>query len=350
MVFFLFLFCAYPYTFKDRNQFTYVVLPAVVIATIGVLYSLVFERNTISTVLNGGNPELIKSIFHSKNAYGIFLFNGSAVATFIFFADSRRWTKFIAIVLPVFLVMSFIINCKLAAICILVLLILSYAYAIFRYFKTRSYISYILLGLALVVSLGIVLLFTVPSLHNDGFLAKVYDKIISSITDINISSFIGRTDEWAMVPRMTNGIYRFIGFGTASGYQLITAYTSINAATSRGVYDLHNAYVDFYAYHGIIGCLLLVFLYAYIVYLIYKLFRNNKSMALLVSMIFFVSILFGMAETYRLFLSMSANTFALNIMILCVLLFELKDDETVFRPNISFSKLYNKNKEVVNNA
>ena len=344
-----FMFCAYPYAFKERKQFTYVTLPVVAIATIGVLYSLLFERNNISVVINGGNPELVKSIFHSKNAYGIFLFNGAAATTFVFFADSRRWTKFLAILLPIFLIMSFIINCKLAAICILILLILSYAYAVFRYFRTRPYISYTLLAISIVLSLGILLIFVIPSLHSSGFLAKIYDKVISSLSDFDIRSFLGRMDEWAMVPRMTNGIYRWIGFGTATGYQLITAYTSINGATSSGVYDLHNAYVDFYAYHGIIGCIILGLLYIYIGYLIYKLFRKNKSMALLVSMIFFVSILFGMAETYRLFLSMSANTFALNVMILGVLLFELKDDENVFRPNIHFSKLFKKNKEATSN-
>lgn len=350
LVFFFFLFCAYPYTFKERNQFTYVLLPAIIIGVIGVLYSLIFERSSITTVLNGGNPELVKSIFHSKNAYGIFLFNGAAATTFVFFADSRRWTKFLAILLPIFLIMSFIINCKLAAICILILLVLSYAYAVFRYFRTRPYFSYTLLAILIVLSLGILLIFVIPSLHNSGFLAKIYDKVISSLSDFDIRSFLGRMNEWAMVPRMTNGIYRWIGFGTATGYQLITAYTSINGATSSGVYDLHNAYVDFYAYHGIIGCIILGLFYIYIGYLIYKLFRKNKSMALLVSMIFFVSILFGMAETYRLFLSMSANTFALNVMILGVLSFELKDDETIFRPNIHFIKLLKKDKEATNNA
>lgn len=350
LIFFFFLFCAYPYSLKSRNQFTYVVIPAVVIATIGVFYSLLFERGNLSTVLNGGNPELVHSIFHSKNAYGIFLFNGAIAITFIFFVDSRRWLKLLGLLIPVFLIMSFIINCKLAAACITLLLILTYAYSVYRYFKRRRYVSFILLGIALAISLGFVLLFTVPAVREIGLLSRIYDKIIDSLSSINISSFIGRTEEWAMVPCMTKGIYRWIGFSTPVGYELIISYTSINGSTSKGVYDLHNAYVDFYAYHGIFGCILLGLLYVYIGYLIYKLYKKDRTMALLVSMIFAVSILFGMAETYRLFLSMSANTFALNFLILGVLLFELKDDETVLRPNISIKKIHNGDKEDLQNA
>ena len=340
--FFFFLFCSYPFSFKTKNQLTYVIFPAVLLTLIGVTYTFLFERNQISVVMNGGNPELIRSIFHSKNAYGIFLFNGSVGITFIFFSDSRKKFKLMGLLLPIFLVVSFIINCKLAAVCILALLLLAYVYSIFRYFKTRPLISFILLGAAIVFSIAVTILFTVPQLRSIDFISKLYSKLVDSISNIDISSFIGRTEEWAMVNRMATGIYKWIGFSTPAGYQLVTSYTSINAATSTGVYDLHNAYVDFYAYHGIIGCTLLGLLYAYIGYLIYLLFKKDKRMSILISIIFFVSILFGMAETYRLFLSASANTFSLNIIILGTLLFELKDKSDIHIPRIYFPNFLNR--------
>lgn len=346
IVVFFFLVFSYPHSLKNRNQITYIIMPAVVIATIGVFYTFIFERNNLFSIISGGSTESINSIFHSKNAYGIFLFNGAAAITFIFFADSRKWFKILGLLQPVFLIMSFLIDCKLAAVCITLLFILTYVYSIFRYFKTRPYISFSLLGIALIASLSLVLLFTVPSLRNNEIISKIYTKIVESLSNINISSFIGRTGEWAMVPRMTNGIYMWIGFSTPAGYQLITSYTSINASASLSVYDLHNAYVDFYAYHGIIGCLLLGLFYIYICYLIIKLYKKNKTMSLLVAVVLISSILYGMAETYRLFLSMSANTFALNIMIIVTLQFELKDDTTIFRPNIIFRKAHKNKTEV----
>jgi len=349
LVFFFFLLNCYPYCFKNRNQFTYVILPIVIIALIGVTYTLIFERHVISAVIDGTiSAENLHSIFHSKNAYGIFLFNGATVATFIFFSDTRKWMKLFALTVPVFFIMSYIINCKLAAVCILILFILSYVYVIFRYFKTRTYISIIFLVVALLISIGVVLVFTIPQLHEDGIIGKIYTKIMDSIKTFNISSFIGRTTEWEIVPRMTNGIFSVIGFSSASGYSLITAYTSINGSTAASLYDLHNAYIDFYAYHGIVGCSFLIVLYSYVIYLIYKLFKKNKAISLMVAIILFVSILFGMAETYRLFLSMSANTFALNIMIMGLLLFELKDDLTVANPRMFFSSFLHK-KKVENN-
>ena len=85
-------------------------------------------------------------------------------------------------------------------------------------------------------------------------------------------------------------------------------------------------------------------------HLICKLFKKNKSLSLMIAIILFVSILFGMAETYRLFLSMSANTFALNFMIMGLLLFELKDDPTIFKPKIAILGFLHRKKveDVVN--
>ena len=351
LVFFFFLLNCYPYCFKNRNQFTYVILPIIVIPLFGLVYTLIFERHIMSSVIDGTlSAENLHSIFHSKNAYGIFLFNGAVASIFVFFSDTRKWMKLFAVTVPIFFAMSYIIDCKLAAICILVLLILTYVYIIFRYFKTKTYISIIFIVIAFLVSIGIILVFTIPRLHDGGIIGKIYTKILDAIKNFNIASFIGRTTEWEMVPSMTKGIYSAIGFSSATGYSLITAYTSINGSTAVSLYDLHNAYVDFYAYHGIIGCCFLVALYFYAIYLICKLFKKNKSLSLMIAIILFVSILFGMAETYRLFLSMSANTFALNFMIMGLLLFELKDDPTIFKPKIAILGFLHRKKveDVVN--
>ena len=110
------------------------------------------------------------------------------------------------------------------------------------------------------------------------------------------------------------------------GNLYIQRVTAINGATSYGIGDLHNAYVDLYAYHGIVGCILVGLLYIYLFYKLFKLFRFNKMIAFLIVIIFFVSILFGMAETYTLFISMSANTFSLSFIIIATIIFELKGE------------------------
>ncbi len=323
LLFLYFLITVYPYCFKNRNQFSYVVLPAIIIGLIGVFYTLIFENKLLNDAIQGrGSPEGIISIFHSKNAYGIFLFNGAVASTFIFFSDTRKWTKFIILALPLFFIIAFLINCKLAAVCILILFLSCYVFAIFRYMKTRRVISFVLLGFALLTSILIILIFSVPSLHKSGIFGAIYNKIIDEFQHFDLSSFIGRTYEWTMVPIMANGIFTFIGFSRAIGYSVVSGFTSINGG--QGVSDLHNAYVDFYAYHGIVGCLILAFIYGFVIYKVFKLFRVNKYISILLFIVLFVSILFGMAETYTLFISMSANTFVLNVIIIGVVLFESK--------------------------
>lgn len=325
---FYFLYSAYPSAFKKKEQFTYVVLPAIIIAAIGVLYTLTAELRTFIAVINNQtSPEAVRSIFHSKNAFGIFLFEGAAAAIYIFFTDRRLPFRLTIILLPVFLIISYLINCKLAAVCILILLLLTIVYSVIYYFNKRRWVSITILGVVALFSIFIILIFSINSFHSSGFLATIYNKIIDAFKNFNISSFIGRTVEWTMVPRMTNGIFMWIGFAGSVGYSVIYSYTGMNGSNTNPVSDLHNAYVDFYAYHGIIGCLALLVIYGVIGYYIYKLFKRSKNQALLIIVLFFVSILFGMAETYTLFVSISANTFVLNFLLVVPLLFYLNNQE-----------------------
>ena len=314
---FYFLFSAFPAAIHERKKVTNVVLPAFAIATIGVVYTLIFERSQISYVLNGGSAEVLKSIFHSKNAYGIFLFNGSVVCVFAFFADPRRWTKFLVLLLPVFWIMSFLINCKLAFVCIFVLGLASYTFMIVRFFKQRIWVSITLLSIVVLLAGGLLLFFSVPQLHESGFAKSLYDVITNSVSNLDIGSFLGRTSEWSIVPQMVRGIYVITGFSSPVGYQVILAHTSVNGAIATNLYDLHNAYIDFYAYHGILGAVFYLVILALVVISIVKVLGANRRIGVLLAIILFVSLLFGMAETYTLFVSMSANTFALSFILLC---------------------------------
>ena len=323
-VLFFFLSTVFPYSFKKKEEFSYVIVPAIIIGFVGIMYTYSVElRVLIAVIKNEASPESVRSIFHSKNAYGIFLFEGAAASTYIFFTDKRWFLRICIVLLPVFFVTAYFINCRLAAVCILVLFILSIAYTIIFYFKRKPIISFALLGIVLLASLLIVLVFSIDSLHSTGILSSLYNNVISLFTNFNISSFIGRVGEWGIVPNITNGIYRWIGFSGAVGYSVVYAYTSLNGEAFMPVSDLHNAFVDFYAYHGIIGCSLLGLIYFGIIYLLYRLYRVNKLQAVLISLLFFVSILFGMAETYTLFLSISANTFVLNFLLVVPCVFFL---------------------------
>lgn len=326
LLFFYFLVTVYPYCFKNRNQFSLIVLVAAAIALIACFYSFVFERSTMKAILDGtGNPENMKSIFHSKNEYGIFLFSGAMAVTFVFFSDTRKWMKFFEITLPLFAVMAYICGCKLAAVCIVVLIIFSYFYAIIRYFNTRRWFSVSLITIVSLLALFTIFFFSIPQLHSSGFLADLYNGIIDAFQNFSLNSLFGRVNEWGVVGRFVTGGYTLTGFFPATGYNYITSYTSINASATITVYDLHNAYVDFYAYHGIIGIAFLCSIYLFLFYKFGQLWKKNKSIMFLLLGLFICSILYGMAETYTLFVSMSANTFALNLIFLGVAIFETKE-------------------------
>ena len=323
---FYFLFTVYARLFQNKNQFTWIIFPCILIALFGCCYAVVFQRDIIRGIISDGlSPEHLTANFHSKNEFGIFLFGGSIAIIYIFFTNTHWGFKFLALLLPVFIAFAFLSNCKLAAICILLLIIFGYIYYIVVCWKTKLKISITLISIALILIVGLILICNVDALKNIPVVGKFFEAISNIFKNFKFNSLFGRASEWGIVPLFVNGIYTFIGFCPAVGYEYIMLTTSINGAATIPVYDLHNAYLDFYAYHGIVGLVALVIVYVYLFSLIAKIGKHNKLSAFLIGGITVCGMLFGMAETYTMFISMSANTFVLNILIVGTIFLEAKN-------------------------
>ena len=326
-LFLYFLLTAYPYSLKSRKDFRFVLLPVIFISIIAVIYTISIEGNTFSDVILGKVDTTIRSIFHSKNEYGMFLFEASTAIIFLFYFDPNKKFRWFIFLVPLYFIFSLLIQCKSSFICIGILLFFSFAYSIVRLHFTRPTLSYVCLGIMVLMSLLSILFLSIDSLHSSGQLKRLYDFILDFFSSFSFRSMEERKMIWGLVPIITSGIYILIGFSSAVGGHAITILTSTEGEISTGVFSLHNAYIDFYAYHGIIGIIFLLALYIYVAYNIYKAFKVDKWIIELIVLIFISAIFFSNVENYMLFISMSANTFTLSMIVLAAPLYLNKKGE-----------------------
>ena len=150
-LFLYFMLTAYPFSLKERKNFRLIFIPTIVISLFAIIYTISIEGEAFSNViLNKEGSDAIRSIFHSKNEYGIFLFEASAAITFLFYFDENKKVRWLIILVPIYLVIALLINCKAALLAIGLMLFLFYLYSSLRLYNRHQKLS---IGLLLLLSL-----------------------------------------------------------------------------------------------------------------------------------------------------------------------------------------------------
>ena len=271
-----YIMIVYPlYRFKSKVHFMWIAIIVIVFAFICVIYSYATEWETyklyfdnIATTLKSYNPH---SLTFNSNDYAAILLG----AIYCCFACNMITKKRIFWIIAIFFGLN--IPFPMSRICLILtvaIFLLFFGYKMFMSWKGHEVRNANIIFLVALIIIVLVLIGVyVPNARN----------YLENVVFVKIGDFTGRKQLWAFTIEITKGWH--IAFGNGHGY-FNTVFATIKTVKSP-----HNLYLQAYGAGGIV---LLVFLFALLCFVIYKIARLYKTnqgsfFASLLGMLLFLS-------------------------------------------------------------
>lgn len=310
---FLCLISFFPSGIKNRNSVIFPLLSVVLLVLISCIFSLVKEPHTYALFINGTNTaeDSIHSWYHSKNAFGIFLFNGSFASLFLLFYSKSKWKWGFLGSFLLFFVISVIIKCNTAAASSGIAGIVLLIYLFTRIRHKLPWLFYLVLGFFVLLLAILIIGVYAPQLRSSvDLFGRIYDRIDKLTTD----EVYSRTGLWSYCLSLIKGPFVLIG---ETDVIANTQLTMIERMNNNAMFDdFHSAFVSFYSAHGLYGLCIYLGAHAYALKQICRLRKNAPVMFVVLFDLFVGAVLFSMPETYTLFISMSASVFPISLVLL----------------------------------
>jgi len=310
---FLCIISFFPFCVKDRKAVIWPLVAVVALVAFSCLFSYLKEMDLYKALIRGddetsSNP--LRSIFHSKNAFGIFLFNGSFASLFlIYYAKKCRWVFGISYFL--FLVTSALIRCYTALVPSLLIGIILLFTLLFRLKDRHPWLFLSILGTVGVLFLITVIGAAVPDIRSH---FSIFNLIYSNVDAIFTKEITSRTKLWDYCLSLVKGPFVLIGeTDVVASNQLVMIEQMVGDSSYS---DFHSAFVSFYSSHGLIGLCAYVGMHAYALKGIGRIKAANRNLWIAVTVLFVGAVLFSMPETYTLFINMSASVFIITLVLL----------------------------------
>ena len=301
-VFFCFV-SFFPPCVSAKMQVIIPLISVVVYVTAACLFSYVKEFGSYVNYINGSDQSKgeIQSWTQSKNAFGILLFQGAFVSTFLLYYV-KCWRRFAFAILDiVFFITSYIAQCYTAMVPILFVCLLLFLYVIVVAYRRKRIFGFAIMGCGLALAVAIILCVFVPNIYEtNSLLNKIHAKVFYFFDH----EILSRTKKWNLALIICRGPYAFIGKSSMAELEL---YLRESSVLDTPYPDFHSSYVAMYGAAGVSGLLLYIFSIGLVMKNIWSLFKNRILLVILAGLLF-ACLLFAMPETYTLFLSMSAIT------------------------------------------
>jgi hypothetical protein len=310
---FLCLISFFPRGITSKKAVIFPLLVVILLTLSSCIFSVFRESNKyLAFFTSSSDPtKSIASWYHSKNAFGIFLFNGSVSSLFLFCFLHSKWRFSFVIIFLVFFGFSYVIQCNTAAVSSGVVgLVLLFIY--FSKTKRRfPWLFYSVLTIICLIVLGVVLGTTIPQLRSH---FPPFQKIYISLEKLTTDEVYSRTGLWNYCLSLIKGPFVLVGETDVIANTQLTMIERMNNNTMFD--DFHSAFVSFYSAHGLCGLCLYLGAHAYALKQICLVKKTNPLMYAFLFDLFIGAVLFSMPETYTLFISMSASVFPISLMLL----------------------------------
>jgi len=309
---FLCLISFFPQAVKSRKAVIYPLVCVVLFALFGCLFSYIFDGSLYLDTLRGLSVEknAIRSIFHSKNAYGIFLFLGCLSSIFlVWYLRKNKWIFVFTAFL--FLITAGVVKCYTAFVPALILVVALLLALLFKLRKRHQMLFIVLLTSLVVVTIVFFVLVYTPAVREK---SKVLLSLFNNLQSISSGEVLSRTKLWDYCLSLIRGPFVLLGeTDVVANSQL----TMIEQMAGDATYDdFHSAFVSFYSGYGLAGLMVYLGMHAYALKGIHSIRKNQPEIWLVTLALFFGSVLFTMPETYMLFVNMSASVFPINLLLL----------------------------------
>ena len=228
------------------------------IVFIACIFTFIVEGSAIVKLMNGGDEHSlnIRSIFHSKNEFGMMLLIASIASTFIIFYNSDNVRYYIfCILLFLFTNTAILTGCRTAFIsCIVLIIYLFVGLSIASKIKKK----HLIIGVSIfsIIVISFILYMLVPVLHRApaNWLYNVVNYTFARIG----TAFLGRVEIWEDTFSFMNGTYLVFGANTTNSIYLLLLHSSHN--------DFHSGYIKWFATTGIIGSIIYLTLFTFFIY------------------------------------------------------------------------------------
>ena len=311
-IMFLCLVSFFPFGVISRKAIIYPLIVVVFYALFGCLFSFAKDGSLYIDTLRGLAVEknAIRSIFHSKNAFGIFLFLGCFCSLFlIWYLKKGKWVFFCTN--AIFLITSAIIKCYTAFIPGLIISVVLLVTLLFKLRSKHKLLFSVIVTILLVTTVTVLTLTYIPDARSH---SKILASLYANLENISSGEILSRTKLWDYSLSLIHGPFVILGETDAvANSQLVILEQISNDSTYA---DFHNAFVSFYTGFGLSGLVAYLGLHAYSLKKIHFIRAVNRDVWMVSLVLFFGAVLFSMPETYTLFLNMSAAVFPINLILL----------------------------------
>lgn len=270
------------YRIHFKKSFAWLCCIIIIAALVFLIYSYIVEAETyklfienMGTVLRQYNP---KSFTNNTNSFAAIILGG-AFCSYAMYAVTNKPFFFL---LGLFFCVNVVF--PMSRICLvlsLALTLLIFAYKMFITWKGHAFRNINLIFLVTIfIAISALIMTNVTEV-------KEY---IENVVFTNDSSINSRTPLWSLSISMVNHSHRFIGLG--HGY-FNTAFATILEGTLKMP---HNLYVQTYGALGILGLIFLGVLICFILYRIFRLYKNNREAALVSIIGLFIVLTYYLVE------------------------------------------------------
>jgi hypothetical protein len=309
---FLCLISFFPIAIRSRKAIIWPFVTVILFALFGCVFSYIKTGSLYLDTLRGLNVEknAIRSIFHSKNAFGIFLFLGTFCSLFLlWYARKAKWIFGVTTV--IFLVTAGVIKCYTALIPGLIIAIILLLSLLFKLRKKHKVIFACSLGSVILATALVFILAYIPAVRDH---SKIFASLYTNLESIGTSEVVSRTKLWDYCLSLIRGPFTMIGeTDVVANSQL----TMIEQMAGDAMYnDFHSAFVSFYSGYGLAGLIVYLSMFAFSLKQIRSIDSNHHDIWLATLILFIGAVLFSMPETYTLFVNMSASVFPINLLLL----------------------------------
>lgn len=306
------------------------VIVIVVIGLFAIGYSLRAEWDTYVAIFgNGYSPSqaVPASFFNNRNPYASFLLNAQVLAAFLYFANQKKWYRFLFLMLQIPFVLAILFTFSKTNVLISIALLL----AIYYFHLVRLLIRkrFILFTIEIILSTQFILLVSlfrfVPALAgntlSDFLLKYLPDEVFAAGSRTMEARFELWRYAWTLIK--ASPLTLFIGDGPhLSRYFYFDRMSQeINGISAVGFGDYHNGFIEVLHTFGFVGfALYLVIIFGSII-VVLKRVKTNKPLAFYLALALVIFLARSQTESLAMLLFKSEGIIASFTYVLPLLYF-----------------------------
>lgn len=317
------LFTCIPVVMLEKNRFLYLLDFFAILMLVLCFVSYIKDFKLYIAALkfdyNQYGSKDISSLFASKNAFGVFLFQGIVASLIAHHFRQTSKYRFVYIIASIIMSITIVFTmCKDAIFALALFIIVLFCYFFKKANKKKRDIAFIIIWAIIVfVSLTLfIILLNQDNLIDNSFFKKLFYFLGANPVNGNDNALLGRLEIVIVFFMGISGYHYLVGYAHS-----LPSNAYIWTLTYRGAGNdnLHNTFLHMFGTGGILYFLFYISLLCYVYRLVFKEKNIDRKVFFLLLGLLISHTFYSLFETSILFLSGSSATMLLSIILMTLL-------------------------------